>query len=217
MIETIAFDFGQVIGYFDHGRTLAQLTPYADLSDREIYEAIYDTTLEHEFESGLISVSEFLRRARQLCGFRCADDFLQTAIADIFWPNEELCSLIPQIKRHYRLVLGSNTNPIHSGLFLGSFAETLDHFDARILSHEIRARKPARAFFEHVLRAAACAPERCVFVDDLPSNVRGAEACGMKGIVYRGVKELLEEFGRLGVSLEPPTKCDLVMEPGFQK
>jgi glucose-1-phosphatase len=202
MIETIAFDFGRVVGFFNHGRTLAKLAAHTDMSPGDMYAAVYDGELEDQFESGRIGEREFLGRFRSLCRLRCDEDYLPPAIADIFWPNEALCAVIPQLKQRYRLVLGSNTNPIHARQFLTQFADTLRHFDAVVLSFEIGARKPGRAFYEHVIRAAACPPERCVFVDDLAANVAGARACGLEGIVYSDMGSLRTGLSRLGVRVE---------------
>jgi glucose-1-phosphatase len=204
MIDTLAFDFGQVIGFFDHGRTLAKLVSYTDFTAQQIYAAVYDGELEDAFESGRIGEPEFLARFRTLCRLRCDEDFLAAAIADIFWPNEPLCALLPQLKQRYRLVLGSNTNPIHARRFLAQFADELRYFDASVLSFEIGARKPGRGFYEHVIRAARCPPERCVFVDDLPANVAGARASGLEGIVYANFETLREALLKLGINCDPP-------------
>ena len=173
MIETLAFDFGQVIGFFDHGRTASKLARHTDLSEADMLAAIYGGDLEDSFESGRIAEHEFLARVRSLCRLRCEDDVIAAAVADIFWPNEPLCALIPELKQRYRLILGSNTNSLHARRFLAQFAGTLEHFDALVLSFEVRARKPARAFFEQIISAAACPPQRCLFIDDLPVNVAG--------------------------------------------
>jgi len=202
MIETLAFDFGQVIGFFDHGRTLSKLGPFTAMSERDMFAAIYDGELEDEFESGRISEKEFLRRFRTLCRLGCDEDAIAAAVADIFSPNEKLCALIPLLQKRYRLVLGSNTNPIHARHYLTQFAATLRHFDALVLSHEIGARKPARAFFEQVIHVAACPPERCVFVDDLPANVAGARACGLRGIVYTDIDNLQSGLRKMGIEFD---------------
>jgi putative hydrolase of the HAD superfamily len=202
-VDTIAFDFGRVIGHFDHGRTLARLTAHTDLSAEQMYALIYDGELEDAFESGRLTDAEFLRRFRELCrlGEGCNEAYLSAAVADIFWPNDELCAIIPRFKPRYRLVLGSNTNPIHSRHFVPQFAHVLRHFDALVLSHEIGARKPGRAFYERIVAAGNTVPERCVFVDDLAANVAGARACGLHGIVYTGVEPLRRELAGLGVEV----------------
>jgi putative hydrolase of the HAD superfamily len=201
MIEAIVFDFGKVLGFFDHGRTLAKLAPFTDMPPQEIYATIYCAELEDAFESGRLGEAEFFQRFRAQCRLRCDDAFLAAAVADIFWPNEPLCQLVPHLKPRYRLVLGSNTNPTHARQFVPQFADTLRHFDGVVLSHEVGVRKPRAEFFDHCLRYAGAGPERCLFVDDLPANVAGAVACGWQGIVYTGVDALCADLRRLGVHL----------------
>jgi FMN phosphatase YigB (HAD superfamily) len=200
MIETIAFDFGRVLGFFDHGRTLAKLVAHTDMSAREIYEEIYCGDLEDEFESGRISDVEFLRRFRARCRLKCDEDYLAAAVADIFWPNEPLCALIPRLKQRYRLVLGSNTNAIHARRFVPQFAGILSHFDALVLSHEIGVRKPRPEFFQHIVKVSGSPASRCVFIDDLPANVEGARASGLHGIVYTEMEPLCLALRQLGVA-----------------
>jgi FMN phosphatase YigB (HAD superfamily) len=105
------------------------------------------------------------------------------------------------LKPPYRLVLGSNCTQLHSRRFLAQFATTLRHFDSLVLSHEIRARKPAAAFYEECVRRAGCRPDQCVFIDDLAVNVAGAEACGLRGIVYRHPEDLPAKLRALGIEI----------------
>src|SRR5262249_37432030 len=147
-----------------------------------------------DYESGRISTQEFLQRVRQTCQLTCADDLIAAAWADIFWPNPEVCALLPRLKSRYRLLLGSNTNELHARQFRAQFADWLRCFDVVVWSHEIGARKPHAGFFEHCARRAGHPPNECVFIDDLPANVAGARACGWHGIVYTGFAELCREL-----------------------
>jgi HAD superfamily hydrolase (TIGR01509 family) len=199
MIETIALDFGNVVGFFDHFRTLRKLAAWTDMTPAQMYAEIYDGDLEDAFEAGRVQEAEFIEQFRQRCRLRCDHTTLAAAIADIFVPNEELCAVLPKLKQRYRLVLGSNTNPIHSRQFLQQFSDTFKHFHAVVLSHEVGTRKPGREFYQHLVRAGQCPPERCVFVDDLASNIEGARACGLKGVVYAGMPGLVRELTALGI------------------
>ena len=198
-MKTVIFDFGNVVGFFDHGRTLARVAPHTDLSAAEMFARVYASTLEDEVETGLIDTPEFLRRVHQLWDLRCELEYLAESIADIFTPNPEVCELIPQLRPRYRVLLGSNTNEVHATHFRRQFAEVLGHFDGLVLSYEIGQRKPHAGFFEHCQRLAGCAPQECLFIDDLPANVEGARACGWHGVVYTGAGDLRRELAALGV------------------
>jgi putative hydrolase of the HAD superfamily len=83
------------------------------------------------------------------------------------------------------------------------FAETLRHFDSLVLSFEVGARKPNRAFFQHCRERAQCEANECVFIDDLHRNVDGARVCGLNGIVYRNFADLVAELTEFGVQTNP--------------
>ncbi len=201
MITTICFDFGNVIGLFDHYLALNQLARHTDMSPRAMYNAVINGDLEDAFESGRISSAEFLHQFRSLCHLHCDDETLAAACADIFRPNSEVCTLVPTLKPRYRLLLGSNTNAIHSRQFRHQFADVLRHFDHLVLSHEIGVRKPRLEFFEHCQRLARCAPEACLFIDDLPANIEGARTCGWHGIVYENRGDLRAQLRELGIEV----------------
>jgi putative hydrolase of the HAD superfamily len=198
-IQSIVFDFGNVIGFFDYGPAVTRLASHGCVTPDAIRASVFTDELEDAYESGKISSEEFLSRLRGLCQLRCTDDETARAFADIFWPNEDVCALVPRLKPHYRLLLGSNTNELHSRHFREQFADTLKYFDALILSHEAGARKPKRAFFEYAQRFAGCAPQECLFIDDLPANIEGARACGWQGIVYRDFEDLHRRLVALGI------------------
>jgi glucose-1-phosphatase len=202
-IRVITFDFGNVVGFFDYTRTTSRLACHTDLSPEEMYRRFYGSELEHDFESGRISTADFLRQVQVLCELRCGQEEIAAAWADIFRPNQEVISLLPYLKSRYRLILGSNTNELHSRHFSQQFAEALEHFHALVFSHAVGARKPAPGFFEHCLKLAGVPAEECLFIDDLPANVAGARGCGWHGVVYRGIDDLRTELSRLGIDLPP--------------
>jgi len=199
MIQTIVFDFGKVIGFFDHRRATDYLARHCDVTSEAILATVLATSLEDDYESGRITSQEFLRHVRKACGIRCADSDMARAYADIFWPNDEVCALIPRLRPHYRLLLGSNTTELHALQFKRQFADLFRYFDHLVLSFEVGVRKPKAEFFVHCQRLAGSAPSDCLFIDDLPANVAGARACGWHGIVYTTTEDLRTSMAALGI------------------
>lgn len=159
--------------------------------------------LEDDVESGRVGVDEFLRAFIERCELRCDVNFLLKACGDIFTPNPAVCDLVASLKGKVRLVLGSNTNALHAAQFREQFADTLGNFDHLVLSHEIGTRKPKAEFFQECVRRAECEPGECLFVDDLRANIAGAEAIGMRGLVYHPGVDLKGELGGYGVRFVP--------------
>ncbi|MFD0923609.1 HAD-IA family hydrolase [Saccharopolyspora rosea] len=62
-----------------------------------------------------------------------------------------------------------------------------DAFDAVLLSGDLGIAKPDPAIYRLAADRLGVDPSRCVFVDDLRTNVDGAVATGMVGIHHRDV------------------------------
>jgi 2-haloacid dehalogenase len=56
----------------------------------------------------------------------------------------------------------------------------LDRFRAIFVSGELQLVKPDSVLYRHVLDTIGAAPEACLFIDDSPKNVAGAEALGIR-------------------------------------
>lgn len=200
-MKTIILDFGNVVAFFDHRRAVEKLRPFSPLTPEEMFASVYAGTLEDQIERGLLTPPVFLQQVHKLWQLRCDVDFLTHAVGDIFWPNPEVCELVPRLSQRYRLLLGSNTNAIHARRFLTQFADVLRHFNHLVLSHEIGTRKPDAEFYHTCQRRANAKAAECVFVDDLVANIEGARSVGFHGIVYRPNSNLAGQLQALGVEV----------------
>lgn len=200
-MDTLFFDFGNVIGSFDHRIAVRQFIRDCDLDEAACFSAVYDTFLEDEFESGRVGGEEFIRRSCKAISYRGTPEQFRTAFQDIFRPNPLICDLIPRLAGRHRLVLASNTNELHAAFFRETFREVLRHFSGLGLSHEASARKPDRRFFEHCQRLAECPPEQCLFIDDLAANVAGAREFGWQAVQYADHAKFLSELREFGIDV----------------
>ncbi|MBX6766081.1 MAG: HAD family phosphatase [Actinomadura rubrobrunea] len=72
-------------------------------------------------------------------------------------------------------------------------------FDAVVISCEVGMRKPDERIFRHAVDLLGLTPADCVFIDDIPHNVRAAEALGMLAIHHREADETIAALRELGV------------------
>jgi len=182
--RAIVFDFGNVVGFFDHRRATERLAPRSRLHPDDFHRIVFGSSLEDRYERGALTTAEFRGVIRVESGLDCSDDFFDEAYADIFWHNRALCAILPDLARRYPLLLLSNTNELHARHFAGQFAEEFRLFRHLLYSHEVKARKPERAVFEQATRLAGCRPEEVLFFDDLQANVLGAREFGWQGVVF---------------------------------
>jgi putative hydrolase of the HAD superfamily len=198
-ITTVVFDFGNVLGYFSHRKSAEQVAAYTKMSVESVLAYLYDSKLEEDYESGRISTAVYTGMARETCHLTCTDEQFAAAYSDMFTPNPGVCALVPELKGKYALYLLSNTNDLHYRQFREQFQDVLAYFDGLVVSHEVGIRKPKPGIYEVCQRRAGRPAAECLFIDDVPTNVDGARACGWQGLVYRRGDDLRRELARLGV------------------
>jgi putative hydrolase of the HAD superfamily len=77
-----------------------------------------------------------------------------------------------------------------------------DLFDGTVISGEVGIRKPLPRIYELGAEAIGLAPSECVFVDDLPPNLKPAAELGMATVHHVSAETTIPELERLlGVSL----------------
>ena len=72
-------------------------------------------------------------------------------------------------------------------------------FDGGIVSAFYRCVKPSPEIYHLALEKFRLSPEECLFIDDMPANIRGAEAVGIQGFLFTGdVPALRRQVASLG-------------------
>ena len=183
MIRNIIFDWGGVLIHLDKTRcTEAFRKLGVEVSD-ELTNPYGQRADLMDFEKGLMTMEEFHDTVRRIYSPQLTDVQIDNAwnalLLDI--PTFKLDMLL-ELKKHYRLFLLSNTNALHwiEGRkrfdYKGYKAE--DFFDQIFLSHEIHELKPSAEAFLKVAQMANIKPEETLFIDDLETSCKSAEALG---------------------------------------
>jgi len=111
-------------------------------------------------------------------------------------------------KAGFRIALLSNMPFTVRDAVLG--CDWLPKFDQRTFSCELRISKPSPEIYEHCLRGLGIAAKDALFLDDRPSNIQGAQAVGMQGIVFTSARDLAADLtGRFDI---PPTSIATLRE-----
>ncbi len=201
MIKTIFFDFGNVLGFFDHQRAVEQLVKYTDLNAIELTLRLYGGPILDDYETGKISTPEYVRESKLNGRLNCTQEEFLIHFCNIFWRNDEVCNLIHLLKPRYRVILASNTVDAHFRRYVAEYADVLQHFNHLVASHHAGHRKPHLGFFEYAQQFAIAEPDECLFIDDLPVNIATAERFGWKGIVYAPDGTLVDKLKSAGVEI----------------
>ena len=65
----------------------------------------------------------------------------------------------------------------------------IPYMDGGVFSFEVKAVKPEPEIYRCLCDKYGLNPEECLFTDDVPANVKGAQACGFQGIVFEGYEK----------------------------
>jgi epoxide hydrolase-like predicted phosphatase len=150
-----------------------------------------------DLETGRVTEAEFEARFAPLVGV--GEEGLIGRLFAGMRPDERMLDGVAAARRAgVRTGLVSNSWG-EEGYDRSRFAEL---FDAVVISGEIGIRKPAPEIYALAAERLGRAPERCVFVDDLPGNLKPALAIGMATVLHRDAERTLAELEEhLGVSL----------------
>jgi putative hydrolase of the HAD superfamily len=200
--DALVFDLGRVVINFDFRRALDKLhgkTPYSTL---ELITRLKNVSLIYEFESGRLTSEQFFRQIKSTLQLDLKFEEFSSIWSDIFFERlilEE--SLFDSLKPHYRLILLSNTNPMHASFLKENFP-VLKKFDHLVFSHEVGALKPAEAVYRAVQKMAGTKPSRLFYVDDILEYVEAARRLGWSAVQFTGKDQLLADMRSHGIFAE---------------
>ena len=75
-------------------------------------------------------------------------------------------------------------------------------FDGAVVSAELGMLKPQPEIYQALLSENNLKASETVFIDDMPYNVKGAEAVGISGIQFVDAEQCQNALQRLGVHLK---------------
>lgn len=188
-VKYLLFDFGGVLVDLDKERCIRS---FAALGfDVRPYLGTYaQGGIFSQLESGRIDEAAFCQKLREAS----ADPALSDEQIKDAWrsyltgvPAERL-DLLLRARRHYHVMLLSNTNSIHwaqarDGYFRYGGCRVDDFFEHVFLSYELGVEKPAPEIYAKVLEGSGAPAADVLFLDDSEANCAAARACGLQAVV----------------------------------
>ena len=197
--SAIVFDLGKVLIPFDYAHAINKLNQIEEgLGTKfiEFYKSNYN--FHRDFERGKISESEFVNKMLEIVEHKIDAETFKKYYADIFTVNEDVVSLLPELKKNYKMFLLSNTDSIHQKYGWQKY-EFLKYFDKLILSHEVGAVKPEEKIYREVEKASGVSSEEHFFIDDIEDYVNAAIGLGWGGVQFTGYKKLIEDLKKQNI------------------
>ncbi|HXR33340.1 MAG TPA: HAD family phosphatase [Verrucomicrobiae bacterium] len=203
-IRAIIFDIGRVLVRIDLRRAQLGLAQGLSLTPEELWSAIEKDPRWPDWQEGRISPHDWHLHLCQHLGMSLSFEQFTAAWNLALDPQPiHPLRLFQELSKRYRLVLLSNTDPIH----VAYLESTYDFYQCfpkgqRIYSCSVGASKPDALIYREAVRAAKVRAGEAVFIDDVAANVEAARQLGLAGIHYQSPHQLLQAFAALGIKVE---------------
>ena len=147
-------------------------------------------------DSGTISTQDFLQTLSEEVGD--APEAILQEIKGGAVINDDVVSIIQDLHTDYNIGLLSNASMAIIKPLLRDHNLT-ELFDEVVVSSEVGHIKPAPEIFEIMLERLGVAANEAIFIDDSQSNIDGAAAIGIVGLVFTGAVKLREDLSQLEI------------------
>lgn len=185
-IKTLIFDLGGVIYNIDIQKGIDNFKKIGFVDADQYIGHFIHSGIFVQWEKGELSPEEFRKEIKKLSTVPLTDKQIDDAWCSIMLdiPRDRI-DLLLALRKKYKLLLLSNTNPIHilvsTPKELAQYELTMDDlFDKCYYSYEMGAIKPDPTIFELLLKDAQVKPEECLFLDDGQKNIDTAHQLGFK-------------------------------------
>lgn len=106
--------------------------------------------------------------------------------------DEELITLVRQLKTRVFVACVTNTNDIHAQV--NRRRGVFDYFHKSYVSCEIGMRKPQKELFEFIAEEDLIPIDRLLFMDDHLENIKAARRVGMKTIHFENKSDFFDDM-----------------------
>ena len=199
-IKNIIFDFGGVVVNYDPRGYLESLFPDA---------GTVEYILEHLFESEYWGLFDQDRADRAACnaiilkkaredGYGPQMELVQARWPEHMWTKDDTVALVKELRDGgYNVYYLTNMPRDLWARFCERGLKEL--FDGGVASFELHITKPDRRIYEALFDRTGIDPAESVFLDDMERNLRGAEAVGLRTVLFTNAGAAREALAELGV------------------
>jgi HAD superfamily hydrolase (TIGR01509 family) len=178
MIETIIFDYGNVIFDIDHQLTINAFKQLGAQKEEGFFSHLKQNPLFDDFETGSISANEFREGIRKIANIQLSDQQIDDAWNTLLLGiREGYLEFLLEVKSKLSTYLLSIINYLqknHNVPDMSSF------FVKDYYSHLMGMRKPNVNIFEFVLNEHQLNPSTTLFIDDSPQHLETAKKLGLQ-------------------------------------
>ena len=181
MKKVILWDFGRVLGMFDHSRTCKKLAGIEGRPPEEVRRRLYGGVLEYKYDRGDISSSrEFYAEVCARLGIDIGYEKFAEAWGNVFDPYSPIEGVLEALRSRAEFLVLSNTNELHWE-YIKRLSVMQKYFSdpAQLnCSFMVNARKPEEQMYLSAVARAGVPISQIAYVDDVPEYIAAWRALG---------------------------------------
>lgn len=114
-------------------------------------------------------------------------------------PIEETVKLLEYLisLKNYRILALTNWSHETFPVAIERYGYFLNLFEGILVSGVEKMKKPDHEIYNLMLSRYDLNPEESLFIDDSAKNIKGAEECGIKGIICKNPQQVKEDLAKL--------------------
>ncbi|MBC8392716.1 MAG: HAD family phosphatase [Deltaproteobacteria bacterium] len=189
-IEAVIFDLGRVLVDIDNTLLVEQLFKGLDTDDlQELGRRTMSDPAMVAFNSGKIGPEAFYEKMRQTYHWDLTFDAFRTLWCRIFVTMDGVEALVAQLHKRVNVGLLSDTDPLHWNHIIATWP-WIGEIKNPTLSYQVGVMKPNPEIYLTAADNVNTPPQKCLYIDDLEMNVKGARAVGMTAIRFENAEQL---------------------------
>ena len=196
MIKAVIFDYGGVVLKSPYSSMESIAIAYGTSTKIVIQKMQPSLKL---FQKGIINENQFWKRLSSVLKKtvpKNKEDLWRKGFEETFYIYPEIISFVQKLKaRGIKTAVLSNTIKPHTDTIIKH--DGYKDFDIVILSREVNLRKPDSEIYLLTIKQLGTKPEECVFIDDKDENLRPAKKLGMKTILAKNPKQVINDVSRI--------------------
>ena len=180
MIETIVFDIGNVILYFDFKEMSKNFTDNEEIQ-QFLYENVYNSPewcMYGLMDTGYFSIDEITSIIQDRTNNK-HDQLIKDIMSNYnkyMVINDNIIELVKKLRQKYKIYLLSNIND--KCLEVVKNSELLENVDGYILSSEVHKIKPYTGIFKELINKFDLDVSKTLYIDDNANNIKTGEELG---------------------------------------
>jgi putative hydrolase of the HAD superfamily len=179
-MKTIIFDMYGVIIKESKGNFIPYTYNHFPKTEHERITKVFKADkLFTKAGNGEITSDEFLT----MLGYDNPQFHMRDYIENHLTMDEDFYAFAENIKGKYKFALLSNDVSDWSK-YITEYYKLNDYLPVKIVSADVRCRKPETRIFQIALERLVLPPDKCIFIDNSVENLRSASKIGMDAILF---------------------------------